>query len=48
MQWYDRAIEVAQETNDNRTLENARNGARDELIYRAVILKEERQFSRCR
>jgi len=46
MYWYDRAIEVAQEVNDNRTLENARNGARDELIYRAVTLKEDRQFSR--
>ncbi len=46
MQWYDRAIEVAQQINDNRTLENARNGARDELIFRAVNLKDERQFNR--
>ncbi len=45
MQWYDRAIEVAQQVNDNRTLENARNGARDELIYRAVNLADERRFS---
>jgi lipopolysaccharide biosynthesis regulator YciM len=46
MQWYDRAIEVAEQTNDNRTLNNARSGARDELIYRAVNLAEERSFNR--
>jgi tetratricopeptide (TPR) repeat protein len=46
MPWYDRAIEVAQRTNDSRTLNNARNAARDELIYRAVTLAEERRFSR--
>jgi tetratricopeptide (TPR) repeat protein len=46
MQHYDRAIEVAQATNDNRTLENAQRGARDELIYRAVNLAEERSFNR--
>ena len=46
MQWYDRAIEIAQQTNDDRTLQNARNGARDELIYRAVNLAEERSFNR--
>ncbi len=46
MQWYDRAIEIAQEVGDDRTLENARNGARDELIYRAVTVAEERRFSR--
>lgn len=46
MEWYDRAIEVAQRTNDNRTLQSARNGARDELIYRAVNLADERNFNR--
>jgi tetratricopeptide (TPR) repeat protein len=46
MPWYDQAIEVAQRTNDTRTLNNARNGARDELIYRAVNLAEERRFAR--
>lgn len=45
LQWYDRAIEVAREVNDTRTLNNARNGARDELIYRAVTLAEGREFS---
>jgi len=45
MQWYDRAIEVAQNTNDTRTLNNARNGARDELIFRAVNLADERRFA---
>ncbi len=46
MDWYDQAIEVAQRVNDERTLNNARNGARDELIYRAVTLAEDRNFSR--
>lgn len=46
MEWYDRAIEIAQQTDDSRTLNNARNGARDELIYRAVNLADERRFSR--
>lgn len=45
MQWYDRAIEIAQNTNDTRTLNNARNGARDELIFRAVNLADERRFA---
>lgn len=44
--WYDRAIEVAERVGDNRTLENARNGAAEELIFRAVNLSEERQFNR--
>lgn len=46
IEWYDKAIEVAQRTNDNRTLQSARNGARDELIYRAVNLAEGRNFTR--
>ncbi|MDX1591339.1 MAG: hypothetical protein R3283_05220 [Balneolaceae bacterium] len=46
MQWYDRAIEVAQRVNDTRTLNNAREGAAEELIYRAVTLKDERQYDR--
>lgn len=44
--WYDRAIEVAERVGDNRTLENARNGAAEELVFRAVNLSEERQFNR--
>lgn len=45
MYWYDRAIAVAQETNDTRTLNNATSGARDELIFRAVNLADERRFA---
>lgn len=45
MQWYDRAIEVASNVNDTRTLESAQNGARDELIYRAVNLADERRYA---
>lgn len=44
MRWYDMAIEVASRVNDNRTLQNAREGAHDELIYRAVNLADERRF----
>lgn len=43
---YDEAIEVAQRVNDQRTLQNTRNSARDELIFRAVNLAEDRQFTR--
>ena len=46
MEWYDKAIEVADRTNDTRTLQSARNGARDELIFRAVNLAEDRSFNR--
>lgn len=41
---YDTAIEVAERTNDTKTLNNAREGASDELIFRAVNLADERQF----
>lgn len=44
--WYDRAIDVAENVNDNRTLNSAKSGARDELIYRAVNLADERNFNR--
>ncbi|WP_069130853.1 tetratricopeptide repeat protein [Rhodohalobacter halophilus] len=43
---YDEAIEVAERVNDNRTLQNARQSAAEELIYRAVNLAEERQYNR--
>lgn len=43
---YDRAIELAQQTGDNRTLQNARRGAAEELVYRAVTLAENREFRR--
>lgn len=46
LEHYDRAIELAQETNDTRTLNNARSSAAEELIYRAVNLKEENNYSR--
>lgn len=43
--WYDQAIAYAEQAGDNRTLQNAVNGARDELIYRGVTLGEDRQFN---
>ncbi len=43
---YDTAIEVAESTNDTKTLNNARENAAEELVYRAVNLSEERQFDR--
>jgi len=46
MYWYDRAIEIAENVNDTRTLNSARSGARDELIFRAVNIAEERRFAR--
>jgi tetratricopeptide (TPR) repeat protein len=45
LEWYDQAIEVAERAGDDRTLQNARSGARDELIFRAVNQAEERRFS---
>lgn len=45
IQWFDRAIAVASQVNDNRTLENAMTGAKEELIYTAVNLAEERRFN---
>jgi len=46
MEWYDRAITVAEQVGDNTTLENAREGAAEELIFRGVNLGEERNFDR--
>jgi tetratricopeptide (TPR) repeat protein len=46
LEYYDRAIELAEQTNDNRTLGNARRSAAEELIFRAVNLKEESRYSR--
>lgn len=43
---YDQAIEIAQQNNNTKILTNATNGARDELIFRAVNLSEEREFTR--
>lgn len=45
IQWYDQAIAVATQINDTRTLQNATSGARDELIFRAVNLAEQRRFT---
>ncbi|REL38143.1 tetratricopeptide repeat protein [Rhodohalobacter sp. SW132] len=44
--YYDRAIELAEQTGDDRTLGNARSSAAEELIYRAVNLKDESRYSR--
>lgn len=43
IEWYDRAIEVAEATNDTRTAQNARNGVAEELIYRASNLIEDEE-----
>lgn len=43
---YDLAIETAQQTNNNEILDNARESAREELVYRAVNLSEQKQFDR--
>lgn len=45
-EYYDRAIELAEQLGDNRTLNNARTGAAEELIYRANNLKENDNYSR--
>lgn len=45
MRWYDMSIEVASRVNDSRTLQNAKEGARDELIFRAVNLADERRYA---
>src|SRR5699024_12390904 len=42
--WYNGTIMIAEQTNDNQTLESETNSARDELIYRGVTLGEDRQF----
>lgn len=46
IQYYDRAIELASQMNDTRTLNNARSGAAEELIYRANNLKDQQNYSR--
>lgn len=43
---YDRAIELAEQTNNTETLNNARNNAAEELVFRAVNLSENREFNR--
>ena len=45
-EYYDQAIELAERLGDNRTLNNARKGAAEELIYRANNLKENDNYSR--
>ncbi len=46
LEFYDKAIELAEAVGDNRTLENARSGAASELIYRANTLKENSEYNR--
>lgn len=46
LEYYDRAIELAEQANDSRTLNNARTSAAEELIYRAVNLKDESRYDR--
>lgn len=45
-EYYDQAIELAEQLGDNRTLNNARTGAAEELIYRANNLKDNNNYSR--
>lgn len=44
MQWYDQAIEVSERVDDTRTLNNAKQGAAEELIYRSQALKDDRRY----
>lgn len=46
IEYYDRAIELAEQADDSRTLNNATEGAAEELIYRANTHKEEENFDR--
>lgn len=46
LEWYDTAIEVAERVEDNRSLENAREGAAEELIYRASNLIDDENYNR--
>lgn len=43
---YDAAIEKAQANNNSKIVTSATEGARDELIFRAVNLSQEREFAR--
>jgi len=45
-QWYDRAITIGEQFNDAQTVQRAKNGMRDELIYQGVQAKDNRQFTR--
>ncbi|MFO7848010.1 MAG: tetratricopeptide repeat protein [Balneolaceae bacterium] len=46
VEYYEQAIELAEEAGDNRTLDNAREGAAEELIFRANSHKEDENFDR--
>lgn len=43
---FDRAIELAEQLGDDRTLGNARSSAAEELIFRAVNLKDDGRYAR--
>ena len=45
-EYYDQAIELAERLGENRTLNNARTGAAEELIYRANSLKDNDNYRR--
>ena len=45
-EYYDQAIELAERLGDTRTLNNARTGAAQELIFRANNQKEDNNYSR--
>ncbi|MDX1670851.1 MAG: tetratricopeptide repeat protein [Balneolaceae bacterium] len=46
IQFFDKAIEVGQKTNDNQIVRQSKEAARDELIYRGVKLMENKNFSK--
>lgn len=46
LEWFDQAIEIAEQTNNTEVANNARENAAEELIYRAATLKDERQYDR--
>jgi len=46
LEYYDRAIELAEQAGDNRTLGNARSGAAEELVFRAVNLANDGNYRR--
>lgn len=43
---YDKAIALAEQNGNTKVANNAKSGARDELIFRAVNLSDERNFGR--
>lgn len=45
LSWFDRAIDVAERTSDNRVARTVKTAAYDDLLYRGVKLSENKQYS---